>query len=533
MIGPERYYLFEGDNRSLMANMGDNTVDAVVTDGPYELVSIRKRFGPGCAPQQFGADGAYARAARGFMGQVWDGTGIVNDPAFWAEVFRVLKPGGFLLSFGGTRTYHRMACAVEDAGFEIRDMISWIYGSGFPKGSVIDGRGPALKPAQEPIVMARKPLSEGSIARNLAEWGTGALRIDDCRVGDSGGTRKTITESVKNSVTRNAFGNGLNGGGVEAVTGLGRFPANVIHDGSSEVLAGFPETSSGVQTKPFGRGGIWSPSDGAPCGPQYGDSGSAARFFAAFPFDDDALRTDGQMIEAMFAYCAKASKRDRNSGLDGHVLVSLSIGEWENADQKVALRVDTDALRLKVIGASGMASHTEWNNALFGSGRTVPSLPDMTCITRTEINSIITSIIWNCSARSDTNESTEDANRSTGFGKNHVENAEIGFRKSTIINEKMAFLLGVDPAVFKTQLKISVDDGRSGHPTVKPTDLMRYLVRLVTPPGGLVFDPFTGSGSTGKAAMLEGMRFIGAEMTAEYVPIARARIEHARLTARS
>lgn len=399
MIGDRAYYLFAGDNRHLMANMGDATVDAVVTDGPYELVSIAKRFGPGCAPQQYGSDGAYARAARGFMGQTWDGTGIVNDPTFWAEVLRVLKPGGWLLSFGGTRTYHRMACAVEDAGFEIRDMLDWLYGSGFPKGSVVDGWGPALKPGHEPICMARKPF-RGSIAANRAEHGTGALNIDACRIpvldeayarnhsGDRGhaGTRDPEAEGATN----------IRAGGGSA-SDAGRFPANVLHDGSWEVLEGFP-TQAGAASRVRGdepssvTNGIFGKFNGRTEGQFYGDQGSAARFF----------------------YCAKASNRDRDEGCE----------------------------QLPPAPA-GMASEN--------SGQ-------------------------------------------------HITRRDEGYEVAQRANV---------------------------HPTVKPTDLMRWLVRLVTPTGGVVFDPFTGSGSTGKAAILEGFRFIGAELTPEYVPIARARIEWA------
>lgn len=358
MIGPEGWFLYAGDNRVLMANMGDNTVDSVVCDGPYELVSITKRFGgANSAPQQFGTDGAYARAARGFMGQRWDGTGIVNDPAFWSEVLRVLKPGGWLLSFGGTRTYHRMACAVEDAGFEIRDMLEWLYGSGFPKGSVVDGWGPALKPGHEPICMARKPF-RGSIARCRAEWGTGALNIEGCRVGESDAADEAETKGKNQHA---AFGSGAMTNQVygrfdkprDDYDAPGRFPANVLHDGLDA---------------------DW------------------ARFF----------------------YCAKASNRDRDEGCE-------------------ALPPPPAGLRSE------------------NSGQ-------------------------------------------------HITRRDEGYEVAQRAN---------------------------GHPTVKPADLMRWLVRLVTPAGGIVFDPFTGSGSTGKAAMLEGFRFLGAEMTAEYLPIARARIYHA------
>lgn len=401
MLGEREYYLFAGDNRVLMANMGDNTVDAVVTDGPYELVSIRKRFGgANAAPQQFGTDGAYARAARGFMGQTWDGTGIVNDPAFWAEVLRVLKPGGWLLSFGGTRTYHRMACAVEDAGFEIRDMLEWLYGSGFPKGSVVDGWGPALKPGHEPICMARKPF-KGSIANCRAAWGTGALNIDGCRIpfADEADERE-----AKDKNQHGAFGSGAMTNVVYGVfdkprddyDAPGRFPANVLHDGSDEVLDAFPTTGAGGVPKARGRGGIGNDGHrGMVVGTARADTdqGSAARFF----------------------YCAKASNRDRDEGCD----------------------------KLPPMPA-GMASEN--------SGQ-------------------------------------------------HITRRDEGYEVAQRAN---------------------------GHPTVKPVALMQWLVRLVTPPRGIVFDPFTGSGSTGKAAMLEGFRFLGAEMTPEYVPIAQARIEWAR-----
>lgn len=407
--------LLHADCRDVMANMGDATVDAVVCDPPYHLTSIVKRFGsPNAAPVNNagtragnGAD-PYARAARGFMGQTWDGGDIAFDPELWAECLRVLKPGGHLIAFSGSRTYHRMAYAIDVAGFEIRDQLLWLYGSGFPKSQNIalaldkkagaigprgqrfnaagDGEksnggsalrsdhpdykppeyvtpeaqqwagwGTALKPAHEPMVLARKPL-DGTVAENVLRWGVGGLNIDGCRVG---------TDDTRSPASRTALGllndDGWQARPVVAGSACGRFPANVLHDGSEAVLAGFPKTgpsTGGGKRNGDKFGGGYAPSGADTIG--FGDSGSAARFF----------------------YCAKASKRDRSEGLDAP----------------------------------------------------------------------------------------------------------------------------------------------NPHPTVKPTDLMRWLVRLVTPPGGLVFDPFTGSGSTGKAAMLEGFRFIGAEMTAEYVPVARARI---------
>lgn len=343
--------LMHGDCLEVLRTLPDNSVDSVVTDPPYGL---------------------------SFMGKKWD----YDVPAVevWAECLRVLKPGGHLLAFAGTRTQHRMAVRIEDAGFEIRDMIAWVYGSGFPKSldvskaidkaagheqqivgmkSDVDGRkrwnelsggksdgfsgklnvsrtitapatdaarqwqgwGTALKPALEPITMARKPLSEGTVAANVLAHGTGGLNVDGCRVGCEARPVMVRTETVVSATSMSGQSTWATSSG--ELTTSGRWPANLIHDGSEE-----------------------------PCALL----GDAARFF----------------------YCAKASKRDR--------------------------------------------------------------------------------------------------------------------------------------------------DEANIHPTVKPTDLMRYLCRLVTPPGGVVLDPFMGSGSTGKAAMLEGFQFIGIEREAEYLEIARARI---------
>ena len=397
-----------GDCREVMAGLADDSVDAIVTDPPYEL---------------------------GFMSKSWDSSGIAYDLEVWRQALRVLKPGGFLLAFSGSRTYHRMVCAIEDAGFEIRDQIMWIYGSGFPKShdvsKAIDreagaerqvigrkedwrpsgrrehagmgthewhrpwqddpeacersraitapateaartwsGWGTALKPAHEPIVVARKPF-KGTIAANVLAHGTGALNIDGCRVGTEGGTRN-----------EGKFGwGGSRGGERVTITGIdaGRWPANVIHDGSDDVLRLFPETAPARRNVTSDRRAVpFMQAGGEKTG---GFSGRR---------DPSNSHDDAGGSAARFFYCAKASKRDREEGL------------------------------------------------------------------------------------------------------------QPGDRRANI------------------------------HPTVKPTDLMRYLCRLVTPPGGLVLDPVTGSGSTGKAAVLEGFRFIGAELSEEYAAIARARIAAAQ-----
>jgi site-specific DNA-methyltransferase (adenine-specific) len=377
-----------GDCLEVLRTMADNSVNAVVTDPPYGL---------------------------SFMGKKWDYD--VPSVAIWAECLRVLKPGGHLLAFAGTRTQHRMAVRIEDAGFEIRDMIAWVYGSGFPKsldvskaidkaagaerevvgysqgrsGSIHGGNqsvgmpdpitapatpeaqqwagwGTALKPALEPITMPRKPLT-GTVAANVLEHGTGALNVDGCRVGTTVETwpasRARPAEGHPNALyTHRLAGQSETQTVSTGDAPSGRWPANLIHDGSDGVVGLFPTVASGmpgVRRKPHatcamsGRLEITGDTETG-----YADSGSAARFF----------------------YTAKASRDDREDG--------------------------------------------------------------------------------------------------------------------------------------------------NTHPTVKPTDLMRYLCRLVTPPGGIVLDPFMGSGSTGKAAMLEGFGFIGIEREAPSYAIAQHRISRAQ-----
>lgn len=331
------------------------------------------------------------------MGQTWDTGETAFAVEFWSEILRVLKPGGHLVAFGGTRTYHRLACAIEDAGFEIRDQLGWCYGTGFPKshdvalqlekslarkivrtemreGEPVElaqwvylddgapiareapfrhplanqwaGWGTAIKPAWEPICLARKPLI-GSVAENVAAYGVGALNIDACRIDAAG---RPLRECGAGTAS-GAFGVS-NGSRAVGSTDLGRFPANVLHDGSAEVVALFPE-SNGQQAAVTGdepsssTNNVYGQFAGRPASEPRGDTGSAARFF----------------------YSAKASKLDRLGSL---------------------------------------------------------------------------------------------------------------------------------------------------HPTVKPVDLMRWLVRLVTPVGGLVLDPFAGSGTTGHAAVCEGMRAVLIEREAKF-----------------
>ena len=259
--------IINGNNIEELKKFDDNYFDSIVTDPPYEI---------------------------GFMGKSWDASGIANNPEMWSECLRVLKPGGYLLSFSATRTYHRMAVAIEDSGFEIRDMIEWVYGSGFPKslniGKAVDklqgnerevtgttkangmkaitksrveqgyrknltianfrderpttkgtseweGKGTALKPAHEPICMARKPLAEKTVAENCLKWGTGGINVDGSRVG----TNEKL--SVKAHDIPNGQFHYSFGATDWEVNKLGRFPANLIHDNSEEVRECFPNES--------------------------------------------------------------------------------------------------------------------------------------------------------------------------------------------------------------------------------------------------------------------------------------------------
>lgn len=303
--------ILNGDSRFVLSILPSNSFDSVVTDPPYELTNSNRRKPPPIVDgspfsrHRVGVNGDN-RASRGFMGQEWDGSGIAHDVGFWREVLRVLKPGGYLLAFGGTRTYHRLGVAIEDAGFEIRDMVSWMFGQGFPKSlNCGDGLGTALKPAQEPVCMARKPLI-GTVEKNLREYGVGAINIDACRVGyeDTPNpatnplyrTRHGYAVKVGSDSAGSSWTIKPEGGEVTA-NPLGRWPANLIHDGSTEVVALFPDSAGQlayVGPEHGARDSINVYGDyGArpPCSPR-NDSGSAARFF----------------------YQAKASKSDRGEG---------------------------------------------------------------------------------------------------------------------------------------------------------------------------------------------------------------------------
>mgnify|MGYP003313557518 CR=1 FL=1 len=225
-------------------------VDSIVTDPPYHLTSIVERFGKeGSAPAK-DKDGAFQRQSKGFMGKEWDGGDIAFRKETWELFMKVLKPGGHLLAFSGSRTYHRMAVAIEDAGFDIRDQIMWLYGSGFPKSHNLgDGWGTALKPAHEPIVLARKKI-EGTNKQNREKYGTAGINIDGCRVEFSDNDDSRIGKEYSHNASPdfkpgskkdNSFGKKQT-----LHDDKGRFPANVMHDGIEEDWARYfycPKTS--------------------------------------------------------------------------------------------------------------------------------------------------------------------------------------------------------------------------------------------------------------------------------------------------
>jgi site-specific DNA-methyltransferase (adenine-specific) len=289
-----RVTLHAGDSRDVLKTIPDCSIDSIVTDPPYALVSIVKRFGKSDSAPAKGNE-AYQRASAGFMGKQWDTGETAFATEFWAECLRVLKPGGHVVAFSGTRTYHRMACAIEDAGFEIRDQLQWLYGSGFPKShNAGDGWGTALKPACEPVCFGRKSLI-GTVAANVLEHGTGAINIDGCRIE----TDPTV-DDPRLGGNGDWSGEKLGYHGSDNISRhpsskLGRWPANIIHDGSEEVIAAFPETTSGVlkagtirnsENKIYGKG-MAAAGIAATDYDTGGDSGSAARFFYTAKADAD------------------------------------------------------------------------------------------------------------------------------------------------------------------------------------------------------------------------------------------------------
>ena len=435
----KNYKLYQGSMLDMLEIIEPNSIDSIITDPPYEL---------------------------NFMGKGWDNAGISFQPDTWKKCYEVLKPGGYLLAFGGSRTFHRIACAIEDAGFEIRDTIMWLYGSGFPKSqnigkmydkkmgndreiigetktgktslgdgsgwdtsqnmkdikasgkiditkgsSKFEGWGSALKPSYEPIIVARKPF-KGSLVDNVIKNGVGGINIDECRVGTNDKVKMNIrdTSSCSDGWNRPWMEDKEKDRirqeiAIEKANNLGRFPANTIltyDETDFDEVCGGFPNTKTGNVKPHKNNGVKKD---------------------IFGFNKDFTYMLSNHIgdsgsASRYFYCAKASKKDRDEGLE----------EFEEKNTM--------------------------------------------CDRNPELASA-----------------------------NMPQNRSGNLRKNT-------------------------------HPTVKPTTLMQYLVRLVTPNNGTILDPFNGSGSTGKAVMYENKernknyKYIGIELTEEYLPIAKARIEY-------
>jgi site-specific DNA-methyltransferase (adenine-specific) len=292
--------LILGDSFEKLDELEENSIGSVVCDPPYGLTSVVKRFGKeNSAPAKFGSDGRFSRLSKGFLEKEWDGTGIEQNPEFWMKVLRVLKPGGHLLAFGGTRTHHRLTCAIEDSGFIIRDELCYIYGTGFPKSHTIsDGIGTNLKPAFEPIILAQKPISEKSIRENYLKWGTGGINIDDCRIELNG-----EIVPINKLESWSGFGQEIKPDYIPTENIKGRWPANLILDEESSKLLDEQTgmTKSGNyrkltrKRKGFMISGSVDNIQEANAPDSYGDFGGASRFF----------------------YCAKASKSEKEVEIDG------------------------------------------------------------------------------------------------------------------------------------------------------------------------------------------------------------------------
>lgn len=507
--------IFHGDCLEVLRTLPDNSVDAVVTDPPYGL---------------------------SFMGKRWDYD--VPSVDVWAECMRVLKPGGHLLAFAGTRTQHRMAVRIEDAGFEIRDMIAWVYGSGFPKSRNLSGDwqgwGTALKPALEPITVARKPLG-GTVAENVLTHGTGALNIDGCRVGTGGD--KGVWPVTTRTAERGSMAGPMSAAATDQASG--RWPANLIHDGSEEVLGLFPANAGGG----FGKRGALNGGatawgfKGELQEVGYGDSGSAARFFYCAR-QDDVLPPE---------VCHNEAWQDQNltqsSALTAEQSLSLLKAVGDIVQNAVAIWQSLEGILSNAqSGAFTSVTQSELKTinevvtatiANIGSG----SLPEQQlekptqCGSRvkcaamkepTGITTITTSLCKSDGCVAVVISTITQTNLERGVSASRFNYCAKASKRDRDEGLEGFELHAPDHGKGNTAGGLQVSNSKNPrantHPTVKPTDLMRYLCRLVTPPGGTVLDPFMGSGSTGKAAMLEGFQFIGIERDAEYLEIARARI---------
>lgn len=482
-----KYKLVQGDMLKVLKRIKDNTIDVIITDPPYELK---------------------------FMNNKWDGTEITFKKETWAECLRVLKPGGLMSVFHHSKKFHRCAVAIEDAGFELKDTLMWIYGTGFPKaqdiakhidklkgtkptqgdiksnwlnkdGSVVDrklkghdsGNGhsygfddaprettptspeakkwqgyktPSLKPAFEPIILAQKPI-EGTYAKNVLKWGVGAFNIDACRVV----TGDSIAVNVGSKDEKQSDGWGVKKQ-ITEIQNKGRYPANVLHDGSKEVVDMFPRTKSGYNLPHYGKGrdkdkvSLFNNFESKTGG--YGDDGSASRFFV----NTGAKKTPGT------PYIYKDIKNYTNSKNS-----MFKVGDKPQAPSNYN---DSGSVARFFYSAKANSKDRDDGVPPSGTGK------------------------FKCQIC-----------KQWKNGSTHCRCAVPDFKEVELFNT---------------------------HPTVKPTKLMQWLIKLLTPPEGIILDPFVGSGSTGKATAIVNrelkmkLTFVGIDKSQAYLDISEARIKH-------
>jgi DNA modification methylase len=441
------------------------------------------------------------------MGAKWDNGEVAFNPEFWSDVLRVMKPGAHLLAFGGTKTFHRLVGAIEDAGFEVRDCISWLYGTGFNKKGYIKnadgthamhGWGGALKPAMELICLARKPLGGRTVADNMLTHGVGAINIDACRV-----------EGINNG--ERVWENGRKGSKYTTATKTegraGRWPSNVLHDGSPEVVEAFPDTATASAGKPrTGKNG--NGYGMTHTGAEYDDNGgSAARFFKTFQPTEDK---QWQLQECKTEHVRNAKK---------------------------CLNLQSEAV---VSALSSAVDMSEGGLTLQIASYRAPSIA-VTVNEFERIETLVTEMTMNLERRYSQGLRREKLTLSSNLASiaatpnpTGTTTITISLLKSNGFVEPVTF--NITPSLWALPLfvrakrvfytsKAGADDRLgSSHPTIKPLDLMQYLCRLVTPKGGTVLDPFAGTGTTGEAAFREGFNAVLIEREPEYQADIRRRM---------
>jgi len=527
----KRVKLYQGDNIESLKKLPDNSVDSVVSDPPYAL---------------------------NFMGARWDSQ--VPSVEFWKEVYRVLKPGGHVLSFGGTRTYHRMTVNIEDAGFEIRDQIQWIYAQGFPKSLNInkaiseidpsnkdfDGFGTNLKPANEPICVARKPLSEKSVAENVLKWGTGGINIDGTRITSYNPSDKT-SDNTYNTIPSHILS--------ELQDTLYKAePFSLVVENHQDL---FPSDVSCVQNW------LKLPSclddystyshlyDGLLPLFQVGDQVSVQQLHDALSYISHYEGQNGiplgpnnhlyisSLSKIILMFIDRVSEKVVSEGrFPANIILECLCDEVIKGEKgevkKSGYRVGGKSENS--VGLNGVKNAPD-NYGDKGDIHTNPMCP---CYMLDEQSGLINQGHWPKGSTKGFGEFGGGSSSYEGVGKKDktksgasrffyqakVSKAERNMGLDGFEDKKVAFRAtkGGSSGEASKGMERFESIKKNNHPTVKPVALMAYLCRLVTPPNGIVLDPFMGSGSTGIAAQLEGFRFCGMELDEDYFKIAEARI---------